>query len=237
MQILYEDDDVLVINKPTGMVVNRAVSVRSETVQDWVESKVKSQKSKVKSAYEKVFYDRSGIAHRLDKDTSGCLLIAKNPTALTNLLYQFKTRSIQKEYTALVYGSVVPQSGTVRAPIGRLPWRRGLFGVMAGGKEAQTDYHVERILTYNNEPYSLVSALPKTGRTHQIRVHLQYINHPIVGDVFYSGKKRCRKARLWCPRLFLHASRIAFIHPVKNKQIQVVCSLPEELTNVIKSMT
>ena len=239
ISILYEDDDVLVIDKPSGLVVNRAQSVKGETMQDWTEERFKIHDLRFKNVsqeLETLFRERSGIAHRLDKETSGILLLAKHPAALENLLAQFKNREVEKEYIALVHGEVVPKSGSVRAPIGRLSWRHGLFGIMPGGKHAVTHYVVAHIYTYQEDRYSLLNLKIETGRTHQIRVHLQYIGHPVVGDILYAGRKRSRQARLWCPRLFLHATRLQFTQPVSGERITIEDPLPDELERILQQM-
>ena len=239
ISILYEDDDVLVIDKPSGLVVNRAQSVKGETVQDWAEKKLRITNYELRIKDDKTtltirnFLDRSGVAHRLDKETSGILLIAKHPDALENLLSQFKNREVEKEYTALVHGDVVPKTGTIRAPIGRLSWRHGLFGVMPGGKHAVTHYNVSQNYTREKEVYSLLNLKIETGRAHQIRVHLQYIGHPIVGDAFYAGRKRSRQARTWCPRVFLHASNMRFKQPMSGEWITLESKIPSQLREVL----
>ena len=153
--IVYEDEALLVIYKPAGLVVNRAESVKGETLQDWVErylsfpQKRESIKKKTGSPIGSGmtddmddFYKRSGIVHRLDKDTSGILIIAKTPQAFINLQLQFKERQISKKYKTLVHGQVKPKTGEIRASVGRLPWNRERFGVLAGGREAVTSYSV-----------------------------------------------------------------------------------------------
>lgn len=271
-EILYEDSQVLVINKPTGMVVNRAVSVKGEAVQDWTEEYLKILNPKYetlnKSQIENSnfpkslefsrqwrassltgnskleFAQRAGIVHRLDKETSGCLIIAKNLETFTELQRQFKAREVEKTYLALVHGKVEPASGTISAPIGRLPWNRERFGVLPGGREAETLYKVistfkvENVGTKHITPayYSLVEFYPRTGRTHQIRVHAKHLHHPLVSDNFYAGRKTSRRDREWCLRLFLHASKISFIHPETKKRIMVEAPLPEDLKSALKAL-
>lgn len=238
ISILYEDDDLLVVDKPSGIVVNRAKSVKGETMQDWAEKKLAIDHSSTDSESDlmKLFLDRSGICHRLDKDTSGCLLVAKNPRSLEVLLTQFKDRVVKKRYTTLVFGNVSPDTGTIKAPIGRIPWRHGFFGVMPRGKHAVTHYKRLSLYKFDNDQYSLLSVTIETGRTHQIRVHLQYINHPVVGDMFYAGRKRSRKVAVWCPRLFLHSSFVSFKHPRTGKLLSVECPLPAELSDVLDKL-
>ena len=177
--ILYEDDHLLIINKPSGIVVNRAQSVKEPTIQDWMEKKLSNDQL---SDENKDFFDRAGIVHRIDKETSGILLIAKAPEIFYALGRQFKAREIKKTYLAIVHGKLVPETGQINAPIGRLPWNPKRFGVVPGGKEAVTNYTVTQdvVLRGKSTSYSLVELYPQTGRTNQIRVHLKYINHTIV---------------------------------------------------------
>ena len=243
IQILYEDSELLIINKPFGVVVNRAESVKESTVQDWAEKElgIKNNELRIKENNQVIagdFYNRAGIVHRLDKETSGCLIIAKTPASFNNLQAAFKARLVKKTYRALVHGKLVPEEGEIRAPVGRLPWNRERFGVIPGGKEAATrykriTYHISRI---TNEQYTLVEVYPETGRTHQIRVHLKYINYPIVGDYLYAGRKTQRDDRKWCPRVFLHAAKIEFPHPTTGKIIVVEAFLPHELQLVLASL-
>ncbi len=134
----------------------------------------------------------------------------------------------------MVHGKVEPAQGEIKAPVGRLPWRRDRFGVLAGGRAAETSYQVIGYYQIKNEPLSLVELFPKTGRTHQIRVHLRYLGHPIVADTFYAGRKRSREDKKWCPRLFLHASKIGFKHPQTGKRVVFKSELPPELEQVLQ---
>lgn len=236
--VLYSDDDMLVINKPAGVVVNRAESVREQTVQDWVENKIKDQRSKIEVAEGTDFYKRSGVVHRIDKETSGILLIAKNESAFIVLQTQFKERVVKKTYHALLHGMLKPASGTILAPIGRLPWNRKRFGVVADGKPAKTQYRVDtyyqlKNVSGNQDRYSLVFFFPESGRTHQIRAHAKYSGHPLVADSFYAGKRGLRTDRTWCPRLFLHAAAISFHHPKTHKSISIEAPLPADLKQAL----
>lgn len=179
------------------------------------------------------FYLRSGVVHRLDKETSGILLVAKTKEAFENLQAQFKERKVEKTYTALVHGLVEPKEGTVEATVGRLPWRRDRFGVLPGGRESKTDYEVISNLTLDANYYTLLSLYPKTGRTHQIRIHLKYLGHPVVSDEFYAGRKTARNDRKWCPRLFLHAGEIKFQHPADSKPMSFSSELPVDLRDAL----
>lgn len=232
---------MVVINKPFGMVVNRAESVKGQTVQDWMEQKFPEVKEptdqKASSMEIQEFKSRSGVVHRLDKETSGVLVLAKNPSAFMYLKEQFKSRSVVKKYTALVHGHVAPDEASINAPIGRLPWNRLRFGVFPDGRESLTNYKVvKNYISSDNEPLTLLTVTPHTGRTHQIRVHLQYIGHAIVGDILYAGRKRVRDDRIWCPRLFLHAHELTIKSPVTGEKCTIVCELPVELVDVLGQM-
>jgi len=226
----------LVIDKPAGIIVNRADTTKNEqTVQDYLEEKYPEFKTE---NLDHDFYKRAGIVHRIDKETSGILLVAKNLESFENLQAQFKERTIHKTYIALVHGSVLPNEGEIAVPVGRLPWNRERFGVLAGGKEASTKYKVlETFVTYidkrNKEQLTLLELTPKTGRTHQIRVHLKYFNHPIFGDYLYAGRKTSRKDREILPRVFLHAKNITFKHPVSGEVLSFESKIPYELSSTI----
>lgn len=228
-QVIFEDEEILVLEKPAGMVVNRVESTKGETVADWVEDKLKIKIEKFKD-----FYERSGVVHRLDKETSGLLLVAKTPSAFLELQRQFKERVVKKRYLALVHGKVEPSEGEIKAPVGRLPWNREKFGVLPGGREATTKYKVIKLYTINSTPYTLLELSPETGRTHQIRIHLKYLGYPIVGDSFYAGRKTARQDRIWCPRLFLHAAYLGFYRPTTQKWLEFKSELPEDLTLVLE---
>ncbi len=234
--ILYQDDDLVVINKPAGVVVNRADSVQVETIQDWAEQELRIKSQELGINTEGDFYKRSGIVHRLDKDTSGCLILAKNEPAFLALQKQFHDRLTQKTYVALVHGAVSPETGSINAPIGRLPWNKQRFGVYPGGREAQTDYRVDHIYKHEGEDYSLLSFFPKSGRTHQLRAHAKHINHTIVADPWYAGERTTRSDSVWCPRLFLHAAKIVFLHPITGEEIVVEAELPMDLKTVLAQL-
>ncbi len=245
IRILYQDGDLTVIDKPAGVTVNRADTVGEGTVQDWAEKKILNDKyrilnekinsvkkdNSVFSIQYSVFHSRSGIVHRLDKETSGCLIIAKTPAAFAELQRQFKDREVKKEYLALVHGKVEPSSGAIRVPLSRSRLDRQKFTVSSGGRMAETSYEVISYYSLLLTPYSLLRLFPKTGRTHQIRVHLKYFGHPIVADAKYGGK-RAAADRPWCPRMFLHAAKITFIHPLSGKSLSIEAPLPADLCKV-----
>ena len=241
IKIIYEDQDILVVDKPSGMTVNRSDTTKEEeTVQDWIEKKFSIFNFQFSIDKESDFSKRGGIVHRLDKETSGILLIAKNPKSFLNLQQQFKQRKVNKVYIALVHGFVKPEDGEINIPVGRLTWNRKRFGVVAGGREAVTKYKVLSIKYLvsdgKKEPLSLLKLYPKTGRTHQIRVHLKYFGHPVFSDPLYGGRKTARKDRKVFPRLFLHACEISFQHPKTNKIISLKSLLPQELVNFLSTL-
>ncbi|MBI3984581.1 MAG: RluA family pseudouridine synthase [Candidatus Levybacteria bacterium] len=232
IKIIFEDDDILVLDKPAGITVNRSnTTTHEQTVQDFIEKRYKSFSQKQNETED--FYLRAGIVHRIDKETSGILLVAKNIDSFKNLQAQFKERKVNKVYIALVHGHVIPNEGEISVPVGRLPWNRERFGVLAGGRQAQTFY---KTLLELDLPFTLLELSPKTGRTHQIRVHLKYINHPIFADYLYGGRKTARDDRKILQRVFLHASKISFFHPKTNKEISFTSPLPYELTQTIERL-
>ena len=232
-RVLYEDPELVIVNKPAGLVVNRAETVKEATIQDWAEKKLRIKNSELRS--EDDFYLRAGIVHRLDKETSGCLVIAKTPEAFAKLQLDFKERQVKKTYLALVHG-LIPKTGDVNAPVGRLPWNRERFGIVPGGKPSRTTFQVEATYTRDGKQFSLVEITPETGRTHQIRVHLKYLGYPIVGDYLYGGRKQQLADRIWCPRVFLHAQGLSFPHPSTGRTVEVTAPLPEDLTQILSTL-
>ena len=247
--ILIEDDQLIVIDKPAGVTVNRADTVGEETIQDWIEQrkKVKGKRQKAKHPIFSSFFllpssfaSRSGIVHRLDKETSGCLIIAKTPEVFAELQRQFKAREVKKEYLALVHDRVGPKQGSIKVPLARSRFDRQKFTVSAGGRMSETSYKILQTFegpTLSTQgrtlsKFTLLRLFPKTGRTHQIRVHLKYFGHPIVADDKYAGEDRAREDRKWCPRMFLHAAKISFTHPVTKKTMTIEASLPADLEKV-----
>jgi len=259
IKVIFEDREILVLEKPAGMIVNKSDTTKGEkTVQEWVETKLKVKSEKLKVDEETDFYKRAGIVHRLDKETSGILLVAKTQDAFINLQAQFKERKVQKTYIALAHGKIEPMEGEINVSVGRLPWNRKRFGVIAQGREAVTKYKVIRYFEVGNEKldyesstsrnqdikksssrisnFSLLEIYPRTGRTHQIRVHLQYIHHPIFSDPLYAGRKTSRNDRKLLLRIFLHASKISFYHPASGELLSFESPLPEDLSNFLMSL-
>jgi 23S rRNA pseudouridine1911/1915/1917 synthase len=248
--VLWEDETLVVLNKPAGIVVNRAESVKGETVQEWVALRFKSQitnpnfQKNIDPSHWSLkfghcdFCSRAGIVHRIDKETSGILLVAKTPESFVNLQQQFQAHEVKKTYLALVHGDV-PKEGKISAPVGRLPWNRGHFGIVPGGKEAVTKY--KRRMMYevrsmkNIKKISLVEVYPETGRTHQIRVHFKYLGYPLVGDYLYGGRIQSRDDRMWAPRVMLHAWKIEFRHPTTSVPLAFEAPIPDDMQGIIKS--
>ena len=229
LKIIFEDEDLIVLDKNAGITVNRSDTTGDEqTVQDLVAHKIKFDPSD-----ETDFLKRGGIVHRLDKETSGVLLVAKNKTAFENIQKQFKDRSVKKEYIALAHGQVLPKVGEINVPVGRLPWNRKRFGVLAGGRESRTLYEVIEEVALEKEILTLIKLNPMTGRTHQIRVHLKYMNRPIFGDFLYAGRKVSRNDRKILPRVFLHAAKISLVHPISGESLNFESPLPIELKNTL----
>jgi len=229
-KIIFEDDCLFVVDKPTGWITNDADTTTNQPVlQTWIRENFEYP---LKGNREM----RDGIVHRLDKETSGIVIIAKTEEAFTKLQSEFKNRKVSKTYIALLHGRMTNKEGKIEATVGRLPWHRSRFGVLPGGRESTTEYKVLEFYPGNNAGHSLVEFHPKTGRTHQIRIHTRHIGHAIVADEFYAGRKTARNDRKWCPRLFLHACSIKFIHPTTNKKIEFKSAMPEDLVVVLQKL-
>jgi 23S rRNA pseudouridine1911/1915/1917 synthase len=238
--IIFQNDSLFVINKPYGMVVNKADTTKAMyTVQDWVEEHMfDSYTNGMELDKEGDFYKRAGIVHRIDKETSGALLIAKNERSFLALQAQFKEKTINKTYIALCHGHIKPESGVIDVPIGRLPWNRRKFGVIPDGRASVTRYSLQKIYkTPKKEELSLVECYPETGRTHQIRVHMRHLGFPIFGDELYAGRKNSQRDRKQLARHFLHAHKIIFSDPDTNSSISVECELSTELIDFINTLS
>ncbi len=251
IQVVYEDKNILVINKPFGLVVNRADSIKGETVQDWVEKhewfeKLKNPASqqggsKTQNDENYVYWQRSGVCHRLDKETSGCLLIAKNPESMKYYLGLFKDRKISKTYLALVHGKVDPKEGEVVLPLKRSIMEREKWRVRYDGKKAITNWKVLKYFKYetNNEHWreclSLLEVGLKTGRTHQIRVHLSFLGWPIFADDKYLRRSQSYHDRKLLRHHFLHAHLLKF----KNEDgvlVEARSLLPDDCNKLIEGL-
>ncbi len=225
--VIFEDDDVLIIDKPTGVVVNISETSPENTIQNFL-----NEYLKIDLNADSEYVKRSGVVHRLDKDTSGLLAIAKNENAFFALKEQFKTRSVSKEYIAVVYGLLEEKLITVKAPLGRDPKNRLRMAVIKDGRFALTNFETVGNYKSGELDMTVVIAKPLTGRTHQIRVHLSALSHPIMGDPVYIGKKRYLATFDIFKRMMLHAWKLSFDHPVTKERISLESPLPEEFRRV-----
>ena len=247
---VYEDENVLVVNKPSGLVVNRSETVREETLQDQLSDYFQLSKDDLGIG------DRVGIVHRLDRETSGLLVVAKKQKVFDLIQKQFEEREVRKEYMALVHDHLKNDEGLVSGDIGRIG-KFGKFGIVKKGREAITDYKVikrysieekefEQIVENLNlnknrisylkvhaRNYTILALKPKTGRTHQIRVHLKSIGHPVVSDRIYTPTKLLKFDLSWCPRLFLHASFLEFKISKTKSPLAFRLDLPKDLKSAI----
>lgn len=243
LNIVHEDDDVMIVNKPYNMAVHPGVGIPNGTLVNAVAWHLKEQAAAlpVKEGNEN---NRAGIVHRIDKDTTGLMVVAKNMDAMTHLAKQFFDHSIERRYWALVWGDPAEDSGTVVGNIGRNPNDRKLFMVFPegeDGKHAVTHWRVVERFYY----VTLVECRLETGRTHQIRVHMKYIGHTLFGDPRYGGNQILKgtlysKYKLFvekllqtCPRQALHARVLGFIHPRTGEHVRFESALPEDMQTVI----
>ncbi|MCX6018520.1 MAG: RluA family pseudouridine synthase [Chloroflexi bacterium] len=221
LTILYEDDDVIAIDKPAGLVVHPGAGNASGTL-------VNALLHHAPDVADVGDEQRPGIVHRLDKETSGVMLVAKTSTAHAALQEQFRLRRIRKTYLALCIGNVQPARGVINKPIARDPSNRQRMAVVPGGREAVTEFVVTERMQIEGRPYSLVRAYPRTGRTHQIRVHFASIGFPIVGDLLYGAGRDLLSKRI-APRHLLHASEIRFRLPATGEERALYAPLPEDM--------
>lgn len=208
--IIYEDDDCIVLNKPIGLLTHsKGVFNPEATVASFVRSRLEGMSG-----------ERAGIVHRLDRATSGVIICAKTPEALTWLQKQFSSRKVKKTYYAVINGTLDPAHAIIDMPIHRNPKQPQTFRAGHGGKPAQTEYEIVK----SSSSYSLVKLSPRTGRTHQLRVHLEKLGHPIVGDEFYGGQP--------ATRLFLHAESLEITLPNRERKV-FEADLPQEFNDMI----
>lgn len=233
--ILYEDTDILVLSKPAGIVVHPAPGHSSGTLVHGLLNHC-TDLSGIGGVL------RPGIVHRLDKDTSGLMVVAKNDQSHRELSRQFKAGEVSKKYLALVYGNFRDKKGIIKAPIGRHPTQRQRMAVRTeGGKEAVTLWEVIQSF----QGVSLLELTLKTGRTHQIRVHLASIQHPVVGDTLYAGKRKCMELRDLTvrsiiknvSRQLLHARKLGFMHPRTAQPLEFHSPMPSDLEEIIKALS
>lgn len=222
IEVVYEDSDIIVVNKPKGLVVHPANGNWDGTLVNAIMAICKDSLSGIGGEV------RPGIVHRLDKDTSGLLIIAKNDKAHINMSNEIKNREVKKVYIALVRGIVAENEATINMPIGRSNKDRKKMAVVKNGKEAITHFKVIKRF----DKYTLLEVKIDTGRTHQIRVHLSEIGHPVVGDEIYSNGKN----EFGVHGQLLHAKSLDFKHPITGKDMHLEAELPEEFKNVLKKL-
>jgi 23S rRNA pseudouridine1911/1915/1917 synthase len=221
LTVLFEDDDVIAIDKPAGLVVHPGAGNAGGTL-------VNALLHHAPDVADVGDEQRPGIVHRLDKETSGVMLAAKTAAAHAALQEQFRLRQIRKTYLALCVGDVQPPRGVIDKPIARDPSHRQRMAIVPGGREAVTEFVVIERMQIEGRPYSLVRAHPRTGRTHQIRVHFASIGFPIVGDLLY-GAGRDPFSKTIAPRHLLHASEIRFRLPSTGEETALYAPLPEDM--------
>lgn len=219
ISIIYEDNDLVVINKPASLIVHTDGVTAEGTVVEWLLEHAPMARGigDVAHGQDGTPLERSGIVHRLDRDTSGVLVLAKTAAAHMHLKAQFQNRTVKKEYRAFVYGRLNDRWGTINRPIGRSPRDHRMWSAQPGAKgvmrEAITDFERIGEGEYEGESFSYVKLFPKTGRTHQLRVHLKAIDRPIVGDPIYAAHLQDRSNHLGMNRLALHAHALEFELP------------------------
>jgi len=224
LDVVYEDERILVINKPRGMVVHPAAGHWEGTMVNAILARCPGLKGIGGEI-------RPGIVHRLDKDTTGLLVVAKDEEALRDLQGQIEGRKVKRQYVALLRGRLPDDEGTVDAPVGRHPVNRKKMAVVPTGRPAVTDYRV--LCRFGNE-YTLVLAKLRTGRTHQIRVHFSHLGHPVVGDSIYSRGKG--KGELGLEGQALHAARLGFDEPVTGEHVEFSAPLPDDFRDALETL-
>ena len=227
LEIVYEDEDVLVVNKPAGMVVHPAPGNYTGTLVNALMHHCGDELSSINGVI------RPGIVHRIDKDTSGLLMVAKNDKAHNSLSQQLAQHSITRRYRAIVYSNIKEDEGTVDRPIGRDPKNRLRNAVTdLNSKDAVTHYRV--LERFGN--FTLIEAQLETGRTHQIRVHMSYLKHPLLGDELYGPVKSKTASKLGAKRQMLHAGVLGFVHPSSGEYMEFESPLPEDFEKVLEKL-
>lgn len=241
LDIVYEDEAIAVINKPAGMVVHPAAGVYSGTLANALAFRFQNEEALLnpQSAIRNPQSVRPGIVHRLDRDTSGLIVVAKTEEAHEKLSNQFREREVFKSYVALVHGRVERDRGLIDQPLGRDARNRTRMAVVRGGRTALSIYRVRK----RYDRVTLLDVEIKTGRTHQIRVHLAWIKHPVVGDEVYGGGRdktvtdaKVRAAISKLNRQFLHAEQLGFRHPLTNEPLRFTAPLPRELSEFLEKL-
>ncbi len=226
LDIIYEDADILVINKPAGVICHPGKKLTDDTLASGIIHHVHGDKPGVLNP---------GIVHRLDVDTTGVMVVAKNPAAHVHLSRQFEARSVRKEYLALVRGALPRRFGQIDAPIGYAPERFGLMSAKPNAvkpRPATSVYEVRERFS----GYTLVSVVPKSGRTHQIRVHFEFIGHPLIGERYYRGGLAPDPVEQLMPRLALHAWKLSILHPATHKPVEFAAELPADFGSVLEHL-
>ncbi|KVZ27754.1 pseudouridine synthase [Burkholderia multivorans] len=231
LDIVYEDDALVVINKPAGLVVHPAAGNWSGTIMNGLLHRYGDAAAGL---------PRAGIVHRLDKETSGLMVVARTLAAQTDLVRQLQARTVKRRYFALVWGAM-PDEGTIDAPIGRDPRERTRMAVVTGasGKPARTHFRTVDTCLWQRQPVSAIQCDLETGRTHQIRVHCSHVGHPLLGDPVY-GRARGKRSVAPLPggfaRQALHAWRLGLVHPVTGSAMQWRCPLPDDMTALVEAL-
>jgi 23S rRNA pseudouridine1911/1915/1917 synthase len=228
LDVVYEDADVIVINKPAGLVVHPGPGNRTGTMVHGLLARYPELGVLAVGDTE----ERPGIVHRLDKGTSGLLMVGRNQEAVTNLISQLAARTVSRKYLTLAWGTFEANSGLIDAPVGRSDADPTRMTVSSTGRPARTRYTVEKSFT-QPDPVTLVECRLETGRTHQIRVHLAAIGHPVVGDVRYGGSRNAVKS----PRPWLHARALSFMHPRTGEEMSFSAEVPAELLDVLTHLS
>ena len=223
LKVIYEDECLLVIDKPAGVVVNKSLTAKSLTLQEYLEQIIDFSNVDENSE----FYLRKGLIHRLDKETSGVILAAKDENTFVFVQEQFKNREVTKEYRVVVYGKIEEKAFEINAPIRRDIKNRMKYAVSEAGKEANTLFYTLKNVNKGNNMYTCLKAMPKTGRTHQIRVHLSAMHHAVVGDLQYATKKQLESSLKDFDRMMLHAYKISILHPKERKTKEFTANLPD----------
>ncbi|MDR0590875.1 MAG: RluA family pseudouridine synthase [Puniceicoccales bacterium] len=219
LNVIFEDDDIMVINKPAGITVHPAPGVREKTLVEYADEYCKQ--------LEKI--ERSGIVHRLDKDTTGVMILAKSERASRHLRTDFANHCIQKQYTCIVHGNPPLNTGKIEIPIARQNTDKAKMIACPSGKSAKTTWIVQE--RFQN--FSWLNVKIYTGRTHQIRVHMSYIGHPIIGDATYGKSPEASKV---APRTMLHAVSIAFLHPRTSEKLHFSAPIPQDFADILENL-
>lgn len=224
--IIFEDEYLVAYDKKSGLVVNRSNTHKGITLQDIVEDEVVQEDEIDNESGD--YSSRSGILHRLDKDTSGVILVAKDPVVFADIQKQFKERKVHKVYKAVVIGEVKDRRISIDAPLARNPTSGFKFAIVSDGRDSKTDIEVVKVFNIEDRRYTSVNVMPKTGRTHQIRVHCAAINHCIVADPIYNTRKDFDVSMADFGRLMLHAYSVEIKHPKTGGRIILKSELPSE---------